>query len=248
MNFLPPPPDLRIDGPLPEVVERLLGHLDSERRSAAWEAPDASLRLTEDGRLEAGKEYEPSPFEAAGFRALVERYCKSFPRGADLLASLSPATAAAVWRELYDPRSASRDGLTAGKVLVAERGVPGAVFAVYPAGYPCDFNVGGVARAVCEALADAPLRAEMHYTAAESRLRLRVVLPQYALVITAGDQYGRDTAPAVNVHLPDGTVLGQPPTAERRRRPGTGGETTALGLVEKIHAAPGFYAQHNGRA
>lgn len=243
MNFLSPPPDLHTAGPLPAVVDRLAALIDAERRAAAWEAPDGCLTLTVDGRLASGADYEPSPFEASGFRALVERYARSFPRGADLLASLSPATTASVWSELYDPRSASRTGTTAGRVLVAERGAPGAVFAVYPAGYPSDFNVATVAQAVCEALAGAPLHAELHYHAAECRLRLRVVLPQYALVVTACDLYG-EPAPRVDVVLPDGTSLGQPPTAERRRRPGTGGETTARGLVEKIHAAPGFFTKN----
>jgi hypothetical protein len=246
VNFLPPPPDLRTTGALPAVVDALLAHLDAERRTAAWEAPDAGLMLTPAGCLLSGEEYAPSPFEASGFRALVERYARSFPRGADLIERLSPATAAAVWAELYDPTSASRDGKTAGRVLVAERGVVPAIFAVYPGGYPADFNVGAVACAVAHALAEAPLHAELHYQAAEARLRLRVVLPQYALVVTACDLYG-EPAPKVEVVVPGArggadVVLGQPATQERRRRPGTGGETTAQGIVEKIHAAPAYYA------
>lgn len=240
MNFRPPPTNLTTTGPLPVVVERLLAHLDAERRAAAWEAPDASLSLTKDGRLSSGPDYEPSPFEAAGFRALIERYARSFPRGAELLAQLSAPTAAAVWRELFDPKSASRDGQSAGRVLVAERGQPGAIFGVYPAGYPTDFTVGSVASAVLDALAEAPLSSVLEYTAADCRLRLKVVLPQYSLVVTACDLYG-EPAPRVDVVLFDGTNLGQPPTAERRRRPGTGGETTARGLVEKVHAAPSYY-------
>jgi hypothetical protein len=240
MNFRPPPPDLTTTGTLPGVVERLLGHLDAERRAAAWEAPDASLVLTPAGTLSSGPDYEPSPFEAAGFRALIERYARSFPRGAELLERLTPATAAAVWRELFDPKSASRDGATAGRVLVAERGNPGAIFGVYPAGYPTDFTVGSVASVVLEALAEAPLQSTLEYTAADCWLKLRVLLPQYMLRVTACDLYG-EPAPRVDVVLPDGTNLGQPPTAERRRRPGTGGETTAKGLVEKVHAAPSYY-------
>jgi hypothetical protein len=245
MQFAPPPPDLRTSGELPAVVDRLLAHLDAERRAVAWEAPDLALSLTDDGRLSSGPQYDPVPFEASGFRALVGRY-RCFYKATDLLERLPPDMTARVWSELYDPSEVYSKKNVSGKVLVAERGATPAVFAVYPAGYPADYNVGHVAASVQGALAGAPLHASLEYNAAGAALRLRVVLPRYALVVTACDLYG-EPAPRVEVVLPDGTVLGQPPTQERRRRPGTGGETTAAGIVEKVHAAPAFYAAHAAR-
>ena len=57
--------------------------------------------------------------------------------------------------------------------------------------------------------------------------------------MSGSDLYGQG-APTVEVFSKTGRALGSPPTPERRRRPGTGGDTVILGIVEKIHAIPAY--------
>lgn len=233
MLFAEPPPSLRVEGPLHVVVARLESLLEAEARFA-WEAPEAALALTRDGRLAAGEEYEPSPLEAAGFRALVIRYNDCFPRAFPLLSGLSSATVAAVWREAYRPGE--------GRVLVCERHAPAgagsAVMQVYPAGWPAEFTVGSVARAVLDAAGpDHP--ATLTYDAGSSSLRLEVRRMTHDLVVTATDVYG-EPAPAVEVLGKDGRRLPTTSTGPRpRRRPGTGGVTIIENIQEAVRAAAG---------
>lgn len=234
MLFRSPPPSLSTTSPLSHAVATLTATVDREARFA-WEAPEVALHLTDDGRLSGGDEYEPSGLEPAGFRALLTRYNDCFPRAHGLLSALSPATVAAVWREAFHPEGEAR-------VLVCERhpveGAPSAVYAVYPPGWPTEYTVAVVARAVVEALVgvgDPPCR--LQYDAASSTLRLEVLLDRYDLVVTASDTYG-EPAPAVHVVGKDGRNYGQPAVGPaRRRRPGTGGATSAEGLIERIRAA-----------
>jgi hypothetical protein len=230
--FAEPPPSLRVEGPLHVVVARLEQALESEARFA-WEAPEAALALTSDGRLAAGEEYEPSPMEAAGLRALLIRFNESFPRAFPLLSGLSAPTVAAVWREAYRPGE--------GRVLVCERHAPGAgsaVMQVYPAGWPAEFTVGAVARAVLDAAGpDHP--ATLTYDAGSSALRLEVRRLTHDLVVTATDVYG-EPAPAVEVLGKDGRRLPTTSTGPRpRRRPGTGGVTIIENLQDAVRAAAG---------
>lgn len=238
MNFYPPPESLSISGPLPELVERLARTVDAEARFA-WESHDYQLRLTDDGRLDAGLEYEPSRLETEGFRQLVVRYNDSFPRAFTLLASLTPATAAAVWRERYQPL---------GRLLVVERhsqpDAPSAVCAVYPAGWPVDCTVAKIAEMVAGSLGGAPHPATLEYDAAAMRLHLVVNLPQYRLEVRACELYG-EPAPKVQVYLKNGQCLGTPDTGPtRRRRPSGGGQTTLLGVADAVHAAEGMVLRH----
>lgn len=233
MLFRSPPPSLSTTAPLSHAVATLAATLEREARFA-WEAPEAALSLTDDGRLSGGDEYEPSELEPAGFRALLTRYNECFPRAHGLLSSLSPATVAAVWREAYRPEGEAR-------VLVCERhptdGAPSAVYAVYPPGWPTEYTVAHVARAVVEALGGADPACRLQYDAASSSLRLEVLLDRYDLVVTASDTYG-EPAPSVHVVGKDGRNYGQPAVGPaRRRRPGTGGATSAEGLIERIRAA-----------
>jgi hypothetical protein len=231
MLFRSPPPSLSITAPLSDAVASLSAAVDREARFA-WEADEASLQLTEDGRLAGGEEYEPSYLEASGFRALVTRYNESFPRAHSLLASLTPPTVAAVWREAFRPSD--------GRVLVCERhpgeGQVSAVCAIYPPGWPVEYTVAHVARAALEALPErTPCR--LQYDAANATLALTVMMPDFDVAITASDMYG-EPAPAVHVIGKDGRNFGTPhigPT--RRRRPGTGGASTHDGLVNSIRAA-----------
>lgn len=238
MNFYPPPPSLSISGPLPELVDRLAKAVEAEARYA-WESHDYQLRITDDGRLDAGLEYEPSLLEAEGFRQLVVRYNDSFPRAFTLLASLTPATAAAVWRERYQPL---------GRLLVVERhsqpDAPGAVCAVYPAGWPVECTSTKIAEMVAGSLGGAPHPATLEYDAAAMRLHIVVTLPQYRLEVRACELYG-EPAPKVQVYLKTGQCLGTPDTGPtRRRRPSGGGQTTLLGVADAIHAAEGMVLRH----
>lgn len=233
MRFAPLPPSLRFEGTLPDAVARLAAAIEAEARFA-WEAPEARLSLTDDGRLSSGDEYEPSPLEGGGFRSLLVRYNDSFPRAYPLLSGLSAATVAAVWREAYQP--------AAGTVRVVERhaadGAGSAVCGVYPPGYPVEYTVADVAAAVARALADAPVPCRVQYDAASLTLTMTVELPAYDLLVTASDTYG-DPAPAVEVVGKDGRNYGTPRVGpSRRRRPGTGGASTSEGIIERIHAAP----------
>jgi hypothetical protein len=238
VNFYPPPPSLSISGPLPALVERLSSAIDAESRFA-WETQDFGLRLTEDGRIDAGNEYEPSNLEVEGFRQLVVRYNESFPRAFTLLASLTPSTAAAVWRERYQP---------CGKVLVVERhsraDAPSAVCAVYPAGWPVDCTVAKIAEMVAGSLGGAPHPAHLEYDAAHQSLVLRVDLKLYRLEVRASELYG-ERAPQVLVYLPTGQCLGTPNTGPaRRRRPSGGGTTTLIGVADAVHAAEKMVMRH----
>jgi hypothetical protein len=232
MKFSPPPPSLRLDGPLSVAVARLTATIEAEARFA-WEASEYTLALHEDGRLAAGEEYEPSFVEAGGFRSLLVRYNDSFPRAYTLLSTLTAPTVAAIWREAYRAEPT-------GRVQVCERhaaaGMPSAVYGVYPPGYPVEYTVADVAQAVLRGVGgDYPCR--LLYDAAASALTLTVELPDYDLLVTATDTYG-EAAPLVEVVGKDGRNYGQPrvgPT--RRRRPGTGGASTSEGIVERIHAA-----------
>lgn len=233
MLFANPPPSLRVEGPLHVVVARLESMLEAEARFA-WEAPEGRLVLTPDGRLAAGEEYEPSPLEAAGLRALLIRYNESFPRAFPLLSGLSAPTVAAVWREAYRPGE--------GRVLVCERhagpGAGSAIMQVYPAGWPVEFTVGSVARAVLDAAGpDHP--ATLTYDAGSSSLRLEVRRLTHDLIVTATDVYG-EPAPSVEVLGKDGRRLPAPTAGPRpRRRPGTGGVTIIENIQEAVRAAAG---------
>lgn len=236
MLFAEPPRSLRAEGLLGPLVRQVELAIEAEARFA-WEAPENVLRLTGDGRLEAGEEYEPSPMEAAGLRALLIRYNECFPRAFPLLSGLFAPTVAAVWREAYRPGT--------GRLLVSERhrtvDGPSAVWQVYPAGWPVEFTVASVAAAVRDAVG--PLvPARVAYDAATSSLRLEVVLDGYELLVTATDVYGAP-APAVEVVL-DGRNVGAPPTGpRRRRRPGTGGATVLEGIADSIAAAQERYGR-----
>lgn len=231
MLFRSPPPSLSITAPLADAVGALVAAVEREARFA-WEVDEASLALTPDGRLAGGEEYEPSYMEAAGFRALLTRYNDSFPRAHSLLASLTPPTVAAVWREAYRPSD--------GRVLVCERhpgeGQVSAVCAVYPPGWPVEYTVAHVARAALEALPErTPCR--LQYDAANLTLTLTAMLPEFDVVISASDTYG-EPAPTVHVVGKDGRNYGTPSIGPaRRRRPGTGGASTHDGLVGRIRAA-----------
>lgn len=233
MLFRSPPPSLSTTLSLPHAVGTLGALVEREARFA-WEAPEVALSLTDDGRLSGGDEYEPSEMEPGGFRALLTRYNESFPRAHGLLSALSPRTVAAVWREAFRPDGEAR-------VLVAERhpveGAPSAVYAVYPPGWPVEYTVAHVARAVLEALEGQEPTCRLQYDAASSSLRMEVVLDRYDLVVTASDTYG-EPAPAVYVVGKDGRNYGQPAVGPtRRRRPGTGGLSTHEGIIERVRAA-----------
>ena len=233
MNFTNPPPSLNLEGPLPAVVSRLAATIEAEARFA-WEASERALVLTQDGRLEAGSEYEPSSFEADGFRSLVVRYNDSFPRAYTLLATLSAPTVAAIWREAYVPAD--------GRVQVVERhakgDAPSAICGVYPPGYPVEYTVASVAAAVAHALDGEAYPTRLQYDATSSSIRMEVQLPTYNLVVVASDTYG-EPAPSVEVVGKDGRNYGAPKVGPtRRRRPGTGGVSMSEGIVERIHAAP----------
>lgn len=233
MKFVSPPSSLAVEGPLPAVVSRLVATVEAEARFA-WEASERALLLTQDGRLEAGAEYEPSAFEADGFRSLVVRYNDSFPRAYTLLATLSAPTVAAIWREAYVP--------TDGRVQVVERhakhDAPSAICGVYPPGYPVEYTVANVAVAVQQALGGAAYPTRLQYDAASSTLRMEVQLSDYNIVVVASDTYG-EPAPSVEVVGKDGRNYGTPKVGpNRRRRPGTGGVSMSEGIVERIHAAP----------
>jgi hypothetical protein len=244
MTFPPCPPSLSVTGTLAGVVGALRTTLEAEARFT-WEAPEAHLVLTPDGRLDAGAEYEPSPLEVDGFRALVTRYNDAFPRAFGLLSSLSDATASAVWSELYagHPRE--------GRVRVVERhgagGAASAVCGVYPAGYPTEYTVGSVAEAVLAGFARVSgvgRSVTLAYDAGPSALRIVVPLPLFDVVVTASDVYG-EPAPSVEVVGRDGRNYGQPVSANvgpaRRRRPGTGGASTSEGVIAKIQAAGAWF-------
>ena len=237
MLFADPPRSLRAEGLLGPLVRQVELAIEGEARFA-WEAPEGLLRLTDDGRLAAGEEYEPSSMEAAGLRALLIRYNDSFPRAFPLLSGLSAPTVAAVWREAYRPGD--------GRLLVSERhhpvDGPSAVWQVYPAGWPVEFTVASVAAAVRDAVG--PLvPARIAYDAAASSLRLEVTLAGYELLVTASDVYG-EPAPTVEVIL-DGRNMGAPLTGpRRRRRPGTGGATVLEGIVEAITVAEERYGRY----
>jgi hypothetical protein len=213
------------------VVDALVAAITREARFS-WDAPDAGLSLTRDGRLDAGGEYEPSRLEREGFRSLVLRYNEHFPRAFGLLAGLSAPTTSAVWREAFRPAP--------GRIQVVERvgeGGETAVHAVYAPGYPAEYTVATVAETVRDALGSAPYPAHLGYDAPTSSLSLRVELPDYSLHIVATDTYG-EPAPSVNVWTLQGRNLGAPHVGPaRRRRPGTGGASTSGGIIEKIHAA-----------
>lgn len=231
MNFYPPPKSLSLSGPLPQLVDALTEAIDAEARFA-WEAHDYHMRLTEDGKLDSGLEYEPSCMEAEGFRSLVMRYNESFPRSFPLLASLSAPTTAAVWRERYQPL---------GKFLVVERhsapNAPSAICAVYPAGWPADCTVAKIAEIVSGSLGGQARPATLEYDAAAMRLHLVVDMTTYRLEVVVHEQYG-ERAPQVTVYLPTGQCLGTPRAGpSRRRRGGGGGATTLLGVADAIHEA-----------
>jgi hypothetical protein len=221
------------------VVEGLVAAVDREARFS-WDAPDAGLSLTRDGRLDAGGEYEPSRMEREGFRSLVLRYNECFPRAAGLLAGLSAPTVAAVWREAFRPGAG-------GRLQVVERtgeGGEAAMFAVYAPGYPSEYTVATVAETVRDALGSAPHLAHLQYDAPTSSLSLRVELPDYHLHIVATDTYG-EPAPSVSVYTLQGRNLGAPNVGPaRRRRPGTGGTSTSEGIIEKIYAAAAHVRAH----
>lgn len=231
MLFRSPPPSLSTTAPLGDAVAAIVATVEREARFA-WEADEAALAMTPDGRLAGGDEYEPSYLEPAGFRALLTRYNDSFPRAHSLLASLTPPTVAAVWREAFRP--------TEGRVLVCERhpsvGQVSAVYAVYPPGWPVEYTVANVALGVLEALpASTPCR--LQYDAASSTLRLEALLDTFDVVVTASDTYG-EPAPSVHVVGKDGRNYGTPSTGPaRRRRPGTGGASTNEGIIDRIRAA-----------
>jgi len=233
MLFSSPPASLCLEGTLPEVVEALRATIEREARFA-WEAPEPALYMTPDGRLAGGEEYEPSDLEAAGFRALVTRYNESFPRAHQLLAGLTPPTVAAVWREAYRPDPEAT-------VLISERhaaaGATSAVYAVYPSGWPVEYTVANVARAVLDALDGAAYPCALLYDAASSSIRLDIELPRYNLCVTASDTYG-EPAPAIHVIGKDGRNYGTPNVGPaRRRRPGTGGASVSEGIIDRIRAA-----------
>lgn len=233
MLFTAPPPSLSLSATLPDAVETLRRTVDREARFA-WEAPESALVMTPDGRLAGGEEYEPSYLEAAGFRALLTRYNESFPRAHQLLASLSAPTVAAVWREAYRPDADAA-------VLVCERhpgeGRASSIYAVYPPGWPSEYTVANVARAVLDALDGEAAPCRLVYDAANSALRMDITLPQFDLCVTASDTYG-DPAPTVHVIGKDGRNYGTPNVGPaRRRRPGTGGASTSEGIIDRIRAA-----------